>query len=169
MSKTFCKDTLTLEQRLLSPKGKERKCASCHQVTDRAFMAHSKDDCHILFFCCSKDCRETLISLASKADESVLRKAMLQTKNRGKRAKKRVISPDEICLHWGEVVALLVRQTSCCFCGIPLLMEDKTIEHLVPKSVGGSEEIENLAVACQPCNNKKGSRIVDPTPILTGH
>jgi 5-methylcytosine-specific restriction endonuclease McrA len=36
-----------------------------------------------------------------------------------------------------------------------------TIEHIVPSWAGGSEELENLGIACSRCNQTKGSRI-DP-------
>jgi 5-methylcytosine-specific restriction endonuclease McrA len=31
-----------------------------------------------------------------------------------------------------------------------------TIEHIVPQSAGGSNDLLNLALACSRCNNKKG-------------
>lgn len=43
----------------------------------------------------------------------------------------------------------------CCYCkkeGIPL-----EIEHITPKSRGGSNSITNLALACNKCNQKKGT------------
>ncbi|MBN4005840.1 MAG: HNH endonuclease [Nostoc sp. LPT] len=27
-----------------------------------------------------------------------------------------------------------------------------SIDHILPRSVNGSEELDNLALACQPCN-----------------
>ena len=46
----------------------------------------------------------------------------------------------------------------CVYCGakgVPL-----EIEHIHPKSKGGSNRISNLALACRPCNQKKGSQDV---------
>jgi 5-methylcytosine-specific restriction endonuclease McrA len=34
-----------------------------------------------------------------------------------------------------------------------------TLEHIVPRALGGSDEPENLAVACQRCNQGKGRRL----------
>lgn len=31
-----------------------------------------------------------------------------------------------------------------------------TLEHIVPKGHGGTNDIKNLALACNPCNNHKG-------------
>ena len=44
----------------------------------------------------------------------------------------------------------------CAYCGavnIPL-----EIEHIVPKSRGGSNRVSNLTIACRPCNQEKGSK-----------
>lgn len=33
-----------------------------------------------------------------------------------------------------------------------------TIEHIIPKNHGGTDELENLAIACGRCNSEKGLR-----------
>jgi 5-methylcytosine-specific restriction endonuclease McrA len=33
-----------------------------------------------------------------------------------------------------------------------------TIEHIVPTGQGGTDDLENLALACKNCNNEKGRR-----------
>lgn len=48
---------------------------------------------------------------------------------------------------------------ACAYCGathVPL-----QIEHIQPKSSGGSNRISNLTLACEPCNRKKGAQPVD--------
>lgn len=48
---------------------------------------------------------------------------------------------------------------TCAYCGkvdVPL-----QIEHIVPKSRGGSDRASNLALACEPCNRRKGNRPVE--------
>ena len=44
----------------------------------------------------------------------------------------------------------------CCYCDMQNL--PLQIEHLSPKSKGGSDRISNLALACAACNQKKGSQ-----------
>ena len=39
-----------------------------------------------------------------------------------------------------------------------------TIEHIVPKHDGGTDDIENLALACARCNGSKGVRL-DTLPM----
>ena len=44
----------------------------------------------------------------------------------------------------------------CAYChktGVPLEME-----HILPKSRGGTDRVSNLTMACRPCNQRKGSR-----------
>ena len=38
------------------------------------------------------------------------------------------------------------------------LLENATIEHIEPRTHGGSEDLENLALACARCNAQKGFR-----------
>lgn len=52
---------------------------------------------------------------------------------------------------------LLARYPYCIHCGIRLSLEDSTIEHMIPKSRGGTDRIGNLALAHARCNEKRGS------------
>lgn len=42
----------------------------------------------------------------------------------------------------------------CLYCGTHA---DLTLDHVIPKSMGGKEAWENLVTACQVCNSKKGN------------
>lgn len=47
-------------------------------------------------------------------------------------------------------------QRTCAYCGktgVPL-----QVEHIQPRSKGGSNRISNLTLACEPCNTRKGNR-----------
>ena len=48
----------------------------------------------------------------------------------------------------------------CSKCGKPLPLEKTTIDHLIPKYRGGTDELSNLIPMCKRCNKQKGSRIV---------
>lgn len=50
----------------------------------------------------------------------------------------------------------------CCWCGKPLTWDQMTIEHLVHRSKGGRNDIDNLRIACFPCNNSRGNRLYPP-------
>jgi len=44
----------------------------------------------------------------------------------------------------------------CQYCGSK--SHDLTIDHIIPKSRGGTESWDNLVAACTNCNNRKGNR-----------
>ena len=50
----------------------------------------------------------------------------------------------------------------CCWCGIRMegagfALDAPTFEHIVPRSKGGTDELDNIAVACRRCNEERGS------------
>lgn len=64
------------------------------------------------------------------------------------------------------IVNLLYRsQHRCEYCGFPFDDRVKgrrfTVDHVVPKTKGGSDEIENLKAACSSCNTSKGAKTIE--------
>src|SRR5690349_20242374 len=60
----------------------------------------------------------------------------------------------------GQRVRIIERDCATCYmCHRKLAFEEITLDHVRPRSRGGSEEDENLRVACEPCNNRKGDRL----------
>jgi 5-methylcytosine-specific restriction endonuclease McrA len=65
----------------------------------------------------------------------------------------------------------------CRYCGVPLhdpairertngKTRPATVDHVVPRSNGGSNHFRNLVSACRSCNGRKGSFVtVKPPPI----
>lgn len=49
------------------------------------------------------------------------------------------------------------KYNSCIYCGKPLELHQRTIEHIVALDNGGLDEEENLAVACSRCNSDKSN------------
>jgi 5-methylcytosine-specific restriction endonuclease McrA len=45
---------------------------------------------------------------------------------------------------------------TCCYCGA--VKGPMTVDHIIPKNMGGADTWENLACACDRCNNMKGNR-----------
>lgn len=45
----------------------------------------------------------------------------------------------------------------CWMCGIELTMDTATLDHIIPRSKGGTFALVNLRLACSPCNNKRGN------------
>lgn len=52
-------------------------------------------------------------------------------------------------------------QNSCQYCGRRQSSDQLTIDHVVPRSQGGSTGWSNCVLACIPCNRKKGCRTPD--------
>jgi 5-methylcytosine-specific restriction endonuclease McrA len=50
---------------------------------------------------------------------------------------------------------------ACLWCGREVWRRDLTVEHLLPRSRGGSGEGRNVVLACRRCNRSRGSRPVD--------
>lgn len=55
------------------------------------------------------------------------------------------------------------RDKGCCWiCGRAVPFEEMTLDHVVPKSKGGKNDVGNLRAAHGPCNNERGNG--DPRP-----
>jgi 5-methylcytosine-specific restriction endonuclease McrA len=53
---------------------------------------------------------------------------------------------------------LLRDRNTCQFCGHVFSSSDLTLDHVVPRSRGGSTSWDNLVACCHRCNNIKGDR-----------
>lgn len=49
----------------------------------------------------------------------------------------------------------------CWYCGLDLRYQIKHIDHILPKSLGGSDDLDNLALTCSFCNYAKHDRTID--------
>ncbi|NES99257.1 MAG: HNH endonuclease [Sphaerospermopsis sp. SIO1G2] len=55
---------------------------------------------------------------------------------------------------------------ACCWWCLKSLSKDKlTLDHLYPKSLGGSDSLENLRLACLTCNQSRGNSLFPPNII----
>lgn len=56
---------------------------------------------------------------------------------------------------------LLERENRCCiYCGVHASQVKMEIEHVIPKSKGGADSLNNLVLSCQACNQAKGNQDV---------
>ena len=60
--------------------------------------------------------------------------------------------------------ANLIREfgSRCWWCECCLSRKKLTLDHLKPKSLGGSDSEENLRLACFSCNNSRGNSLYPP-------
>ena len=49
----------------------------------------------------------------------------------------------------------------CELCGRKILLDDMTLDHIKPLSMGGVDKVENLACTCKPCNLFKRNMLPD--------
>ncbi|MFH2204656.1 MAG: HNH endonuclease [Elusimicrobiota bacterium] len=47
----------------------------------------------------------------------------------------------------------------CCYCGRELPADEMNLDHILPRSRGGSSDWSNVVPSCIPCNKRKGSRL----------
>ncbi len=47
---------------------------------------------------------------------------------------------------------------TCQYCGLELAASELTIDHIVPKVLGGGNDWTNVATSCKSCNIRKGGR-----------
>lgn len=47
----------------------------------------------------------------------------------------------------------------CHYCRRPLTLGEMTIDHVVPRSRGGTDRYSNLVAACHACNQRKADRM----------
>lgn len=50
---------------------------------------------------------------------------------------------------------------SCFYCGKGVAKGQATIDHVEPICRGGKSEIQNLVIACKPCNASKGHQVIE--------
>lgn len=48
---------------------------------------------------------------------------------------------------------------NCYYCGTQLTQANRSLDHWVPKSLGGTSRFVNLVTSCKDCNGVKGSKL----------
>lgn len=44
----------------------------------------------------------------------------------------------------------------CCYCKHVFMLDELTVEHVIPLCLGGTNDPTNIALACSPCNHERG-------------
>jgi 5-methylcytosine-specific restriction endonuclease McrA len=60
-----------------------------------------------------------------------------------------------------EDIKKLYSAKQCFYCSRELTEEEKTVDHKLPVSKGGTNEITNLVICCQTCNSKKSNQTAE--------
>lgn len=53
----------------------------------------------------------------------------------------------------------------CQYCGETFIEDDLTVDHVIPKSKGGTTVWTNVVAACIPCNTKKANKYLKPLTV----
>ena len=51
---------------------------------------------------------------------------------------------------------------TCQYCGEVFPSSNLTIDHVIPRMMGGKTNFDNCVTSCKPCNHKKGSKLMKP-------
>jgi len=68
--------------------------------------------------------------------------------------------PTEPCNVLAQLISD-VRNLKCGICGKRMSVKDRTLDHIIPLSKGGSPEIWNLRIVHMRCNSSKGATMTD--------
>ena len=56
-------------------------------------------------------------------------------------------------------VLLNIQDNCCAYCGIEIAGHKATLDHIIPISFGGDNNLCNLVALCHTCNKEKGSML----------
>ena len=60
---------------------------------------------------------------------------------------------------WRKIRQTVINRDGCCqMCGTE---ERLSVDHIVPRHLGGDDNLTNLQVLCSSCNSSKGGRFFD--------
>jgi len=70
---------------------------------------------------------------------------------------------------WRKLRQVVLNRDGCCQrCGTE---DNLTVDHIVPRTLGGDDSLSNMEVLCGKCNSSKGGRFFEPArtpPTLHG-
>jgi 5-methylcytosine-specific restriction endonuclease McrA len=67
---------------------------------------------------------------------------------------------------WRRIRQTVINRDGCCqMCGTE---ERLTVDHIVPRILGGDDNLNNLQVLCSHCNSSKGGRFFERAKTQIG-
>jgi 5-methylcytosine-specific restriction endonuclease McrA len=62
--------------------------------------------------------------------------------------------------HWHDLRMRVLDRDGCCiYCGKELDKYTITLDHMIPKSKGGNDTMDNLVASCKECNTEKADML----------
>ena len=74
---------------------------------------------------------------------------------------KEYVSP-QLGVNFNRKMVYLRDEYTCQYCGSQFQVDDLTLDHVTPKSLGGKLDWENVVTACMSCNFMKGADLIVP-------
>jgi 5-methylcytosine-specific restriction endonuclease McrA len=68
----------------------------------------------------------------------------------------------QLGVNFNRKMVYLRDEYTCQYCGSEFSVDDLTLDHVVPKSLGGKLDWDNVVTACTSCNFMKGADLVTP-------
>jgi 5-methylcytosine-specific restriction endonuclease McrA len=68
-----------------------------------------------------------------------------------------------------KIYAIVARQlhgvVPCWVCGAHVALSDASLEHILPRSLGGNGHAANLAISHALCNQRRGAQLLQAAPL----
>ena len=105
-----------------------------------------------------KYCRDCWVAKCEVEREQAetIRSAQPRDRSWEYRSSKNVLSK----VRWADTIrreVLLTWGRDCHLCGLPITEDDLSFDHLIPRSKGGTTNVNNLRAAHRLCNSARGS------------
>lgn len=88
---------------------------------------------------------------------------LLHNAYRGKLKRRKLVQPNHSFYEWIEL--LKKHDNKCYYCKTRMTKtpgpKQRTRDHIVPVTKGGTDEIANIVPACRSCNSRKGVKDID--------
>lgn len=110
------------------------------------------------------NCAVCGIAVSRESSELINGQLWCLTCYRGKpprRSRRSALTPEERQIVGRQRRTLLKKDPHCTYCGLTLSRKTATIDHIVPKSKGGSTCEANLTLACKSCNERKADIVFE--------
>ena len=92
----------------------------------------------------------------NKSEKGKLRKSHYQTSQKGKETRRKWYKNQAI----KNYPDIFISQTGkCYYCGIDINETNISVDHKVRSSIGGTENISNIALTCWICNRAKNDML----------
>ena len=98
-----------------------------------------------------KDCVQTLGQFYRHANPE-------KCKSRSNARKKRVFMYSDGTVTKQYIAQALTKAKKCIYCDTVLDKDNKSVDHIIPLSLGGAHSAGNIVICCLPCNISKGGR-----------